>query len=505
MQQTQTINLNVTNTPAIPDTALAGLTHWLNTNYVSLILIATLAILAILATIFLFKHRKPIGKILLTLATVPSLGLLAQATTYPVANATSVLQLTNPTLDITVYKDDANTANPLTKTTITTTTVITDNQTGYTMSAKLDQALTNDITMTLNDQTLTTNPVNVYNDNTGTSPSANDNTLTLSLPGDIQLGTYSLDIIYDVIEHAPIPQVACVSGSQFKGNIGDIRNAATITSTWAIGDTGIATDQRNNQEYCIGKLADDKVWMLDNLKLELGVPNADTTKDTTVLEPENTNVDTNTPIYFTQDGTESGVPLTGMTGNFTTEGNLTINGNTSWSRPNYDAWRQTNPSDPTRSDTINCRTNDGVTYNVHSKTGCGYLYNYYTATASSDPQASYPASITSITDYKAPYSICPAGWKLPSGYVTVNDIDNDLPLLSAKMNNPNATTGSIDTTLSGGWNSGFGSQGEFGAFWSSSVFSSYYAFLLYFRDGYVSPYDLGLRYYGFGVRCVFSS
>jgi hypothetical protein len=67
----------------------------------------------------------------------------------------------------------------------------------------------------------------------------------------------------------PIVSVACTSGPAFKGHIGNIKDAATTTATWAIGDTGIATDARNGQDYCIGKLADSKVWMLNNLRIAL--------------------------------------------------------------------------------------------------------------------------------------------------------------------------------------------------------------------------------------------
>jgi hypothetical protein len=66
-------------------------------------------------------------------------------------------------------------------------------------------------------------------------------------------------------------------------------------------------------------------------------------------------------------------------------------------------------------------------------------------------------------------------------------------------------SGSFRGVFSGYWNSGFGSQGGYGYFWSSSVVSSSSAFSLGFGDGYVDPNGRGGRYDGFGVRCVFSS
>jgi uncharacterized protein (TIGR02145 family) len=511
MQQTQTINLNVVNaantpniptTPGVPNTALTDLTHWLNTNYLSLILIATIAILTILAVIFFLKHRKSskqtyrvLTKACLALAIVPSLGLLVQAATNLVANATSTLQLTSPTLDITIYRDDSNTTNPdstnpnptdtsptdpLTKTLTTTTTVITDNQTGYTMSAKLNQALANNITATLNDQTLTTNPVNVYSDDTGTSPSANDNTITISIPRDIQVGKYSLGIVYGITENAlpqpPQPQVACVSGSQFKGGIGDIRNASTTTATWTIGDTGIATDSRNGQEYCIGKLADNNIWMLNNLKIG-------STTSTMPLTDQDTNLTTKTSFTLPQlyNGTS---------------------GHSSYTVP-YTFGPVT--------DDVTYNHEDYDTNDITSDHFGGYLYNWTAAIAEDDS-----SSMTNQGDV-APNSICPKGWRLPTGGST-----GEFAWLNAKMDNPAASSPSTSSSLfanwlpagsfrgvfSGDWRSGSGflNQGVYGSFWSSSVVSSYYyAFLLYFDDGGVYPNDYTFRNYGLGVRCVFGS
>jgi hypothetical protein len=66
-------------------------------------------------------------------------------------------------------------------------------------------------------------------------------------------------------------------------------------------------------------------------------------------------------------------------------------------------------------------------------------------------------------------------------------------------------SGSFRGVFSGSWNSGFGGQGGYGYFWSSSVDSSSSAFDLYFYDGDVDPLVYSYRYLGFGVRCVFSS
>jgi uncharacterized protein (TIGR02145 family) len=501
MQQTQTININILNatsapnipnTPNSPDTALIGLTHWLNTNYLSLILMAAMVILAILATIFFLKYRKnskrvyrTVSKALLALAIIPSLCLLAQAATYPVANATSTLQLANPTLDITVYKDAVDAANTITKTATTATTVTTDSPAGYTLSAKLDQVSTDGVTASLNDKPLTTSPVDVFASNTSASPSVNDNSLTLNLPSNIPYGTYSLKVIYDVTENQPTPEIACVSGNKFKGSIGDIRNAATTTSTWAIGDTGIATDSRNSQQYCIGKLADNNIWMLNNLKLG-------SITGTMPLTDQDTNLTTKTSFTLPQ----------------LYNGTFGHNSNT----VPY-AYGPVDDDDSSEAGTTNSNNaiNDDTFY--------GYLYNWTAAIAEDD------SSSIANTGTVAPNSICPKGWRLPQGG-SIGDPTNDFDILNAKMagytdNGTNyqndfshydptfynnwLPSGSFRGVFSGYWNSGFVVHGGGGDFWSSSVGSSYNAFGLGFYGGYVYLNDYLYRYYGFGVRCVFSS
>jgi hypothetical protein len=83
-------------------------------------------------------------------------------------------------------------------------------------------------------------------------------------------GEYKTTITYTAIgeEVSEPEEIACVTGKKFKKYIGDIRNAGAATASWAVGDSGIANDIRGGgQQYCIGKLADDNIWMLNNLKL----------------------------------------------------------------------------------------------------------------------------------------------------------------------------------------------------------------------------------------------
>jgi uncharacterized protein (TIGR02145 family) len=308
-------------------------------------------------------------------------------------------------------------------------------------------------------------------------------------------------------ENCVEPEVACVSGTQFKGNVGTMQNINT--STWNQGDTGIAKDIRNDQEYCIGKLKDDKVWMLDNLKLELGFKDdANPTKDTRILEPANTNIENDTPIYFTQDGTGTGQAMTGMTGNFTTSGYNTRSGASGTTSSNYDAWRQNDPGSEDTTLSSNSRNCDPQGFRIN----CGYLYNFYTATAGSAAQADYS---NGDTGYIAQQSICPAGWKLPSGQNASGDfgvLDNSYKPggtgSSHSLANPDTqglwlSAGAWRGAFSGSYLSGLASQGSNGYYWSSSVNTLSSAYATYFWNIHIYPgtYSYG-RYDGFAVRCL---
>jgi uncharacterized protein (TIGR02145 family) len=194
-------------------------------------------------------------------------------------------------------------------------------------------------------------------------------------------------------------------------------------------------------------------------------------------------------------------------------GYLTCNGTSTQSATNSGFAAYSDPSDDsTLTTTISCAQRQMV--DPASTTGCGYLYNWYTATAGTGTY-----ELNGTTDKtQAPSSICPAGWRLPKSDGT-SGTGNEFAILNAKMNDPNDTSGSTSTSTtyaknwwhtglfagprSGYYYSGFYSQGYDGYFWSSSAYSSDRARDLYFRRSYVNPgtddYD---KYYGFAVRCV---
>jgi uncharacterized protein (TIGR02145 family) len=275
-----------------------------------------------------------------------------------------------------------------------------------------------------------------------------------------------------------------------------------------IASTVTLTDTRNGQAYDIRRLQDGKCWMIDNLKLELYTG--------MVLTPDDTNVVNNTTISLA---------TSGLSGNFTTVAttSLTQNGTSNPTNPNFDAWRQVNPSNTTYclGNTNDSLSGSGVTLNsIGSKTGCGYLYNWYTAVAGSATQTSHTKAGNT-----AQSSICPAGWRLPHAYSGTTDTNTDVTftagdpaILNASMQantltTPGVTTygyyanwypnGSFRGVPSAYWDTNFNNQGSHGYFWSSSAGGSNVAQQFRFFSGNVNPGDLNnYRSLGMAVRCV---
>ena len=224
------------------------------------------------------------------------------------------------------------------------------------------------------------------------------------------------------------------------------------------------TDTRgDNQTYQVAKLADNNCWMLNNLKLG-------STSGSMLLTPGDTNIASN----FT-------LPQVVTTGAL-----------------DYD--------NPGAYGPVSGDTGEGTT-------NYGYLYNWSAATA-----GEYRASHDE-TAGDAPYSICAAGWRLPTvrwdtGWENVSgdfpDLDRAFGGSGEGSSNgePNIAqwqhNGAFKGVFSGGWDRGFGGQGGSLFLWSASAYtgSADVAFLAYFSSGFVVPADYDYRHYGLEVRCL---
>ena len=239
-------------------------------------------------------------------------------------------------------------------------------------------------------------------------------------------------------------------------SVGNMQNYSGCGAL-AVGTIITLTDTRDGQNYRVRKMEDAKCWMIDNLKLAGGV----------TLTSSNTNLDASVPADFAftfaslsapvQDSAshgngkctaDSGVAIANGSGN------LTCNGATySDANDGFVAW-----SDPSLGTNFIARScNNQYMINPDSLTNCGYLYNWYTATAGTGNfQKGANTSVTA--------SICPAGWHLP-----YNTAINDFGVLNNSMLLGVPSTSS--TTSSAATRPHWRYQGE----WQGSLTGDYYA------------------------------
>jgi len=236
----------------------------------------------------------------------------------------------------------------------------------------------------------------------------------------------------------------------------------TVTSANCPGTRTRTVDARDTHTYWVQKLADGKCWMLTNLAYAGGGTN--TYSDTKTLSNGTGDSTTTYTIakYY--------IPSSGS--NVTTE-----------------------PTAPSTS------TNGAGQY--------GYMYNW--CAAMGNQQSTDACSGTDTTDVNPLVSICPAGWRLPTGgkYAGTMEFSALTTALGATNDTAGATIMQSNwlAQLADGWwgSSGFGTPGYMALYWSSTQQSNFYAYNLGVRTNMVNPDNTGEifnKYYGFSVRCI---
>ncbi len=334
--------------------------------------------------------------------------------------------------------------------TTTTLTSGTTNPEGYTLTAALAEAEPG-IAIKLKGGDITTSTAlepgaPALTLKTTESASSNDTTevtLDFTIDGTVTSGTKELKLAYTVTDNEPTGPATLQS---FTTEACDALPAYTGSNEDAVITL---TDSRDDQAYQVAKLADNNCWMLDNLKLG-------STTGTIELTPEDSNVGSNFTLpqlysgysgdYLSYDDPHAYGPLPGDTG--------------------------------------------------EGETNYGYLYNWPAATAG-ETRDSHDE-----TAGDAPYSICPANWRLPTGgsggeFAALYTALGSSP---AQWNYP----GPFQGTFAGYWWEGFNDQGDYGYVWSSSAYPGNpdYAFNAYFGAGEVGPAVYGDRSAGLSVRCL---
>lgn len=249
----------------------------------------------------------------------------------------------------------------------------------------------------------------------------------------------------------------------------DVTNLDLASMMPNIGDSVTLIDKRDGQKYKIGKLADGRYWMLDNLR----------------LDPVNVNLsssDTNAPseaLSIYKNG-----------------GTTSINGWTSSAVQEVSSgWNSM------VSPQINTSSKDTVPTAYSSGSGkVGVFYNYCAASA-----GTYCYNDGSNTNLNASYDLCPTGWRLPTG-----SSNGELQLLyNAYSQNNSAFINAFSFVLSGNYFGSVSNQGARGYLWSSSFDTSAsegaMASLYYRSDNdSLSPTSYGSRNYGYPIRCIYN-
>ena len=253
-------------------------------------------------------------------------------------------------------------------------------------------------------------------------------------------------------------------------------NKSTVLSSLTEGEAYYVRDSRDEEPYCVSKLKDGNLWMLDNLRLDLtnSTPMA-------ALTTSNTNA-TETSLTSLRSGNRA-------------EGNQYADG------AFVAAWDSEHIANYYNRASVNAASKNTAVESYGLGSGkAGVYYNYCAASAGSYCYNSKAAP----TDTNATQDICPAGWRMPTG----NTSGEYGALLTAYTNNETATdTGSLQyalsTPLSGSFVNGSADyQSSRGYFWSSTRNDGSNMYLPWITKYRVSPQINIYRGYGISVRCL---
>ncbi len=249
-------------------------------------------------------------------------------------------------------------------------------------------------------------------------------------------------------------QVGACTGHSLPGAVADGDFIQTIAASNCPTVRTRAVDARDNHTYWVQELADGKCWMLTNLAYAGGGTN--TYSDTKTL----TNGTSGSTTYTT-----ASYYVVPNTTNFTTE-----------------------PTEPSTS------TDGSGQY--------GYLYNWCAAMGAQATAACANAT-TPSTD--AGVSICPAGWRLPTGGSGGEFTDLNTSTNGGLTNTDAGLRSSWLAQRAGTWSGGFFQQDNSGVYWSSSPSeSATHSYSMFINSSVPAVYltSSSNKYAGFAVRCI---
>ena len=264
------------------------------------------------------------------------------------------------------------------------------------------------------------------------------------------------------------------------------------------GTVTALTDNRDGDTYAVAKLADNKCWMIENLRLDDSAELSNTNTNNPALPITNTDGTTSNHLSPTTDPTQ-----------------------TAWcTAPNASCY---NISMLATNNTTLFANNTSSSYSITGNVyGYGNYYNWHSATGGNGK------ANTNTDNLSVSGSVCPIGWVLPKGGSGDNKADSDYWRLGVAITGvePVASSGEprphYDDSLgdlasskffrsypnnfvySGHVNeSSLDYRNQYGRYWSSTAYSWANAYGLYFGESYVSPgtYN-GYKHYGRTIRCL---
>ena len=268
-----------------------------------------------------------------------------------------------------------------------------------------------------------------------------------------------------------------------------------------------AIDIRDDKVYWITKLRDGKCWMTQNLDHDIST--------TFAYTPDNTDIPANwTPTRATINA--SSVTNNSISG-WSEDNNTPYSvdpGNVYWNAfPFYDSTANNFMADNWGSNPVKFQRNTSFSTNGEH----GHVGNYYnwSAAVAMNNTSSYTSSTLANPTANPQTSICPKGWRLPTisnADYTTNGTTNEFARLtniyanytgSASLSSENLEKAPLYFVRSGFvYSSRQNNAGNYGYYWSSSVYHSANAYHLNFRSGNVNPTSGSSRFNGLSVRCV---
>ena len=355
--------------------------------------------------------------------------------------------------------------------------------------------------------------------------------------------TYSGQVIYTLVHpsSASAPLVCAPNGTTISTIVcmQDISstNKSSILASMIEGTQYTLKDKRDGKEYKVAKLADGKVWMTQNLDLDLDAGTTYTNLDTDL------GWNTQTNSYQTASWTPSRSTYATAANNihewcvgggtWNTQYGYCENNNTPESYDPGDLYWNTTTSDlsdwnayygscdpSTNPPSCDESLNPLSTYTSSTGTQQYHLGNYYNwpaAIASNDASVygTYNETTGEYENTETHQSICPAGWTLPYAFYNNNtgqsegdfaDLWTEYGWDSTNYNFSDITnlTGTpLYFSHAGYFGGGFGDVGGYGFFWSSVVYTDSIARGAVFdADGLASPAGNVGRGGGDSVRCL---